>query len=159
MMFRRMTPPERFDLLILGGGSAAYSAAAVAARAERTVAIVEERSPGGTCPNHGCVPSKLFIEAADAYHAARRPRFDAIPARPELPFDFAGLVAGKDRRLLKHREHYDHPEQPQVHLFRGHGKLVGRDTIDIDGGPTLTGGGGADRHGRAAGRAGDRRHR
>ena len=135
-----MTPPRIFDLVILGGGSAAYAAASVAAKADRTVAIVEQRAAGGTCPNHGCVPSKLFIEAADAYHAARHPRFKSIPGRPELPFDFAELVAGKDHRILKHREHYDHPEQSQVHLFHGHGRLVDSRTIAIEGGPTLRGG-------------------
>ena len=134
-----MTSPHHFDLLILGGGSAAYRAAAVAAGADRTVAIVERRAPGGTCPNDGCVPSKLFIETADAYHAARFPRHDAIPGRPDLPFDFARLVAGKDHRILEHREHYIHPAQPQVQLFRGDGKLVAADTVAIDGGPTLTG--------------------
>jgi mercuric reductase len=129
-------PPARFDLVILGGGSAAYSAAAVATAAGRTVAIVEQRAPGGTCPNHGCVPSKLFIEAAEAYQQARRPRFDSVPARPELPFDFAKLVAQKDEQVIRHRQHY---EKPSVHLFRGHGRFVDSHTIAIDGGPRITG--------------------
>ena len=134
-----MNTPQHFDLLILGGGSAAYAAARVAADAGRTVGLIEQRSPGGTCPNHGCVPSKMFIEAAETVHLARFPRFDSVPSRPDLPFDFAKLVAQKDEQVLEHRKHYDDPKQPAVHLFRGHGTFTGDRTIAIDGGPTLTG--------------------
>ncbi len=133
------TPSQHFDLVILGGGSAAYSAAAVAARASRTVAIVEQRAAGGTCPNHGCVPSKMFIEAAEAYQNARFPRFDVIPTRADLAVGFPALVAQKDAQVLHHREHYDQPKQASVHLFRGHGRLVDAHTIDIDGAASVVG--------------------
>jgi mercuric reductase len=134
------TPPQRFDLVILGGGSAAFSAAAVAADAGRSVAIVEQRSAGGACPNHGCVPSKMLIEAAEAYHRSRFPLHACVASRADLAVDFAKLIAEKDERVLGHRQHYDQPSRAGVHLFRGHGRFVESRTIAIDGGPTLTGG-------------------
>ena len=134
-----MTPPQRFDLVILGGGSAAFSAAAVAASADRTVAIVEQRSPGGTCPNHGCVPSKFLIEAAEAVHRSRLPRHACVAPSAGLAVDFAELIREKDEWVLRSRERYAHPRQPQVHLFRGRGRFVDSHTIATEDGTRLTG--------------------
>ena len=134
------TPPQRFDLLILGGGSAAFAAAAVAADAGRSVAVVEQRSPGGTCPNHGCVPSKFLIEAAETYHRSRFPRHAALESPAGLAADFAKLIREKDQWVLNRRRHYEQPDRPNVHLFRGHGRFVGPHTIAIEGGPHLDGG-------------------
>ncbi len=131
--------PQTFDLVILGGGSAAYSAAAVAAKANRTVAIVEQRSPGGTCPNHGCVPSKFLIEAADTYHRANYPRHACLESHQGLSLDFAKLVREKDEWVLNRRKHYEHPEPDQIHLFRGHGRFADAYTIAVEGGPALRG--------------------
>ncbi len=131
--------PQHFDLLILGGGSAAYAAAAVAADAGRTVGIVEQRSPGGTCPNHGCVPSKFLIEAADTLHRSRFPRHSCMSSQAGLSLDFAQLIREKDQWVLNRRKHYDQPPQPAVHLFRGHGRFTDAHTLAVDGGPALTG--------------------
>ena len=134
-----MTPPRHFDLLILGGGSAAYAAAAVAHAAGRTVGIVEERSPGGACPNHGCVPSKFLIEAADTYHQSRFPRHACMESPAGLKVDFEKLVREKDGWVLNRRAHYEHPKEPTATLVRGHGRFVDPHTIEVDGGTRLRG--------------------
>ncbi|MBI4465433.1 MAG: cation transporter, partial [Acidobacteria bacterium] len=54
-----------FDLMILGGGSAAFAGAIKAAELGAKVAIVEKGTIGGTCVNIGCVPSKTLIKAAE----------------------------------------------------------------------------------------------
>ena len=56
---------ERYDLIVIGSGSAGV-AAALEARAQgaRTL-VVESGILGGTCVNVGCVPSKAFLRAAD----------------------------------------------------------------------------------------------
>lgn len=61
------------DLLIIGGGSAAFAAAIKARELGRTALIVEAGPIGGTCLNVGCVPSKVLVFAADT--AARKRRF------------------------------------------------------------------------------------
>ena len=131
------TPPV--DLLILGGGSAAFSAARVASDAGRTVTIVERHSPGGACPNVGCVPSKFLIEAAADYHRGRFPKHTCFEAQPDLAVDFARLVAEKDEWVLNRREHYDRPEMPGVSLIRGAGTFVAADVIELADGARLTG--------------------
>src|SRR6266508_5453673 len=60
---------ERFDLIVLGGGSAARDAAGKAAREhEARVALVEKERWGGSCPNVACTPTKAYLVAAELAH-------------------------------------------------------------------------------------------
>src|SRR5438045_9363069 len=69
---------ERFDLIVLGAGSAARDAAGKAKREHgANVAIVERERWGGSCPNIACRPTKAYLTAAELVHdvnteAARR---------------------------------------------------------------------------------------
>ena len=53
-----------YDLIVLGAGSAGFSAAITGADAGKRVALVGHGTIGGTCVNVGCVPSKAMIRAA-----------------------------------------------------------------------------------------------
>ena len=97
---------DTLDLLILGGGSAALSAARVAASQGKTVALVEDRAVGGACPNWACVPSKYLIEAARAYRAAIHPAYPGLPPAVGT-VDFPALMTAKDQLLGGHEKHYD----------------------------------------------------
>lgn len=60
---------ERFDLIVIGGGSAARDAAARAARRHGAkVALVERERWGGSCPNIACTPTKAYVVAAELVH-------------------------------------------------------------------------------------------
>ena len=63
---------HRFDMLILGTGTAGQLPAYRAARAGKSVAMIESREPGGTCANRGCDAKKPFVNAAHVVHAAER---------------------------------------------------------------------------------------
>ncbi len=54
---------NRFDLVILGAGSAAFAAAIKASELGARVTMTENRLIGGTCVNVGCIPSKNLIQA------------------------------------------------------------------------------------------------
>lgn len=71
-----------YDLVVVGAGSAGFSAAITAAEQGAQVALVGHGTIGGTCVNVGCVPSKALIRAAEALHHA-----NATPAK------FAGVTA------------------------------------------------------------------
>lgn len=60
---------DRFDLVVLGGGSAARDAANMAMRDyDARVALVERERWGGSCPNVACSPTKAYLVAAELTH-------------------------------------------------------------------------------------------
>lgn len=62
--------PTGVDVAVVGGGPGGYSAAIRAAQLDLDVVLVEEDALGGTCLNHGCIPSKALISATDLAHRA-----------------------------------------------------------------------------------------
>ncbi|HEV8099176.1 MAG TPA: NAD(P)/FAD-dependent oxidoreductase [Gaiellaceae bacterium] len=80
---------DRFDLVVLGGGSAARDAANMAMRDyDARVALVERERWGGSCPNVACSPTKAYLVAAELAHDAntRAPvlGIESGPARVDL---------------------------------------------------------------------------
>jgi mercuric reductase len=80
---------EQFDLIVLGGGSAARDAAHKAARDRGAqVALVERERWGGSCPNVACTPTKAYLVAAELAHDANElaPRIgiETGPAKVDL---------------------------------------------------------------------------
>ena len=57
-----------YDLVVLGTGNAGMRVASVAREAGWSVAMVENRDVGGTCPIRGCVPKKVLVAAAQVLH-------------------------------------------------------------------------------------------
>src|SRR3546814_15224484 len=65
----------RYDLAVIGAGSAGFSAAITAAEEGANVALIGHGTIGGTCVNVGCVPSKTLIRAVEGLpHARTAPR-------------------------------------------------------------------------------------
>lgn len=97
---RPMRPNGRnggaYDLVVIGAGSAGFSASITAADLGAQVALIGSGTIGGTCVNIGCVPSKTLIRAAETLHNARvAARFVGITAEAELT-DWRGTVRQKD---------------------------------------------------------------
>jgi dihydrolipoamide dehydrogenase len=86
-----------FDVAVLGGGPAGYTAAIRAAQLGANVACIEkEPELGGTCLRVGCIPTKAWVQTAHALHAAREihPKLGAPSGEPAL--DFARANEWKD---------------------------------------------------------------
>src|SRR6266478_8145703 len=64
-------PKRRYNMVVIGGGTAGLVTAAGAAGLGASVALVEKKLLGGDCLNVGCVPSKALIRAARAAAAVR----------------------------------------------------------------------------------------
>jgi dihydrolipoamide dehydrogenase len=78
-----------FDVAVLGGGPAGYTAAIRAAQLGARVACVErETELGGTCLRVGCIPTKAWVSTAHALHAAREidPKLGVVTGEPSLDF-------------------------------------------------------------------------
>jgi dihydrolipoamide dehydrogenase len=78
-----------FDVVVLGGGPAGYTAAIRAAQLGANVACVErETELGGTCLRVGCIPTKAWVSTAHALHAAREidAKLGVVVGEPSLDF-------------------------------------------------------------------------
>ena len=88
---------KTYDLVVVGAGSAGFSAAITAAEQGARVALVGDGTIGGTCVNVGCVPSKALIRAVEPLHQARAAcRFDGVRASAAIA-DWSAAVRQKDR--------------------------------------------------------------
>jgi len=123
---------ERFDLIVLGGGSAARDAAKKAtAKHGARVALVEKERWGGSCPNVACSPTKAYLVAAELAHDVntRAPTIgvEAGPARVDL----ARVHAWKET-LKKPQEQWVAELQAQgFATYTGEGTLVDAHTVQV----------------------------
>lgn len=100
---------KRFNLIVIGAGSAGFSAAITAAEHGAQVALIGYGMIGGTCVNVGCVPSKAMIRAAETLHQAKAAsRFAGIKAEAEIE-DWKALTTQKDDLVaaLRHAKYTD----------------------------------------------------
>ncbi|RYF82100.1 MAG: dihydrolipoyl dehydrogenase [Comamonadaceae bacterium] len=131
-------PTKTTTLLIIGGGPGGYVAAIRAAQLGVATMLVEGDTPGGTCLNIGCIPSKALIHAADEFDRVRR----ATPGAASSPLgiraeaasiDLAVTQAWKDgvvgkltggvAALLR---------KAGVQVVRGWARIVDGKTVDVD---------------------------
>jgi dihydrolipoamide dehydrogenase len=86
---------ESYDLAIIGGGPAGYTAALRAQGEGARVCIVESGSLGGTCLNRGCIPTKCFYHSTKTYHRIRE---NALPeiVWEKLSLDYAKMLERKN---------------------------------------------------------------
>src|SRR5260370_40944715 len=94
----------RYDLAIIGAGSAGFSAAITAAELGARVALIGHGTIGGTCVNTGCAPSKNLIRATEGlHHAAAAARFGGINAEARVA-DWRAVKRGKDALVSSLRQ-------------------------------------------------------
>ncbi len=127
---------EHFDLIVLGGGRAANLAIAASNAGWRT-ALIERDRLGGTCPNRGCVPSKLLIGFADAARHVREAERHFMGAGTKGA-DLGKIFASVNSYIEGVDERYEgRVEDAGVTLIRGEGRFVGHKLIEAAG-RTLT---------------------
>ena len=127
---------DLYDLVIIGGGTAALIAAHGAAGVGARVALIEQHRVGGDCLWTGCVPSKALIAAAATAHTMRdAARHGIDPIEPHV--DLARVMA--TIRAAQHViEPHDSPERLRdagVDVHVGHGRFTSPGVIDVDGRP------------------------
>ena len=61
-----------YDLIVIGAGPGGYEAAFEAADLGMKTALIEKEEPGGTCLNHGCIPTKALLHGAELFRKRRR---------------------------------------------------------------------------------------
>lgn len=129
------TPAGKYNLVVIGGGTAGLVSAAGAAGLGAKVALIERNLLGGDCLNVGCVPSKGVIRAARAAHDARSGTEFGIQQTADPQIGFAAAME-RMRRLRAGISEHDSAERFRklgVDVFIGHGRFVDPKTIDVDG--------------------------
>ncbi|HET7730931.1 MAG TPA: dihydrolipoyl dehydrogenase [Usitatibacter sp.] len=126
------------DVAVIGAGTAGLAAYRAAKAAGARAVIMEGGPYGTTCARVGCMPSKLLIAAAEAAHAVHRaPRFGVHPGPARI--DGAEVMA----RVRRERDRFvgfvlaGVESIPPADRIRGHARFVDRNTLQVEGGPTV----------------------
>lgn len=125
----------QYDLMTIGGGSAAFAAAIKAAELGAKVAIVEKGTIGGTCVNIGCVPSKTLIKAAELCYRSAYPKFEGLTACAP-PSDWQRVIRQKNELVAALREgkYVNVAEMyPNLTILQGTARLLGGRKVAING--------------------------
>jgi mercuric reductase len=126
----------QYDLIIIGGGSAAFSASATAAEMGLSVLMVNAGLDiGGTCVNVGCVPSKHLIRNAEQIHKAQHSSFKGVSSvSPKV--DYKAIIQQKKELVatLQKKKYLDVVSNlDTVEVLEGWAKFVDANTIEVDG--------------------------
>ena len=127
------TPDGRYNLVVIGAGTAGLVTAAVGAGLGAKVALIERHLMGGDCLNVGCVPSKGVIRAARVWASARDGATFGLSFPGGVECDFGAAMA-RMRRLRAGISHVDSCERFTglgVDVFIGEGRFTGRDTVQV----------------------------
>ena len=127
---------KKYDIIIVGGGNAGLGVSAVAHEAGKSIAFIEERDFGGTCPNRGCTPKKVLVAAGHALHEIERAKQHGIAVgEPKLDWtalirrekDMIGFIPGAMEGVARKRGD----------VYRGRATFVGPNSVAVNG-ETLT---------------------
>lgn len=121
-----------YDLVILGAGTAAMTAASRVRAQGWTVAVVDFRPFGGTCALRGCDPKKMLIGGTSAVDHVRRMRDKGVAGDAHI--DWTKLMAFKRTFTDPVPQSQERSYQSKgVDTFHGRARFTGRQTIDVDG--------------------------
>jgi glutathione reductase (NADPH) len=131
MASRQLGMIKKFDVIVIGTGSAASMVALRCREAGWQVAIVDSRPFGGTCSLRGCDPKKVLVGAAEVLDWGRRMQGKGIKAE-KLQIDWSELMRFKrsfTEPVPKRRE--DEFANAGIARFHGRARFVGPTTIDV----------------------------
>lgn len=140
MDWKNPAPAPRYNLVVLGAGTAGLVTAAGAAGLGARVALVERGLMGGDCLNTGCVPSKALLASARAAAAVRAAGRLGVRTgegtRADGPrVDFAGAMERmrKVRAELAAHDSAARFRDLGVDVFLGEGRFTAKDAVDVEG--------------------------
>jgi pyruvate/2-oxoglutarate dehydrogenase complex dihydrolipoamide dehydrogenase (E3) component len=129
--------PERFDVLVLGSGTAGKLTAWHMAQSGQRTAAVERRWIGGACPNIACMPSKNEIRSAEVAHLVRHAaEFGTMTGAMSVDMAIVRRLKREmvERQVAKHLQNY---KTSGVELIMGSARFVAPKMVEVN----LNGGG------------------
>ncbi len=128
-----------YDVAVIGGGSAGFAAARVAAGAGLRVTLIDgAKELGGTCILRGCMPSKALLYAAEVRHLCRHaPTWGVLPR--ETGFDFAAVMARKNAMIREFADFRRRQlENGAFELTRAYARFSGPHSLSLSNGRALS---------------------
>ena len=128
-------PAGRYNIVVIGAGTAGLITAVIAASLGAKVALIEKHLMGGDCLNVGCVPSKGIIRAARAWADLRNAEEFGLHIPPGVKYDFGAVMARmrKLRARISHNDSVHRYTKLGVDVYIGSGRFTGADTIQVEG--------------------------
>ncbi|RLE21774.1 MAG: mercury(II) reductase, partial [Acidobacteria bacterium] len=127
---------QKKHLIIIGGGSAAFSATIKANELGAAVTMINAGLPiGGTCVNVGCIPSKALIRAAEQVHHSNNHEFRGIQTSGHVA-DFKALMDQKQELVqeLRQAKYVDVvSDMEDFTLMEGHASFKDASTVSVNG--------------------------
>lgn len=126
------TPPEEYDLVVLGSGEAGKYIAWTQARKGKRAVVIERKYIGGSCPNIACLPSKNVIHSAKvASYFWRSAEFGI--SKDNTRIDMAS-VRDRKRKMVEAmvQVHLDNFKASGAELVKGSGRFIGPKTIEAE---------------------------
>jgi len=126
--------PEKFDVIVIGGGTAGLVTASGCARLGRRVALIEKHLLGGDCLWTGCVPTKALVATAKLAHQMRNAA--AYGLEPHEPKLSPRAIMESMREMRRITARHDDPVKFRnlgIEVIFGSAKFVSRNEVDVDG--------------------------
>jgi mercuric reductase len=124
---------ERYDLIVLGAGSAARDGAAKAQRDHGArVALVEQTRWGGSCPNVACRPTKAYLVAAELMHDVRAHAAERGIDLPAPVLDLARTRAWKDSLRRDQHSWVEVLRDAGYGIYPGQASFVDANTVRVE---------------------------
>lgn len=132
------TPPKpqpRYNLVVIGAGTAGLVASSIGAGLGGKVALIERSAMGGDCLNVGCVPSKAIISSARVYSSIRQAGEYGVTVPDGAEVDFPKVME-RMRRLraeISPHDSVDRFTKLGIDVFLGQARFVDSETIEVNG--------------------------
>jgi pyruvate/2-oxoglutarate dehydrogenase complex dihydrolipoamide dehydrogenase (E3) component len=129
-------PRGRYNLVVIGAGTAGLVTAALAAGLGARVALVERHLLGGDCLNVGCVPSKAVIRASRLVAEARRAAELGIPPPSDAQIDFGAAMERMRRiraRIAREDSAFRYRDELGVDVYLGSARFLDGETVELEG--------------------------
>jgi len=128
-------PRGRYNLVVIGSGTAGLTAAGGCAAVGGRVALIERHLTGGDCLISGCVPSKGIIRSARVAATVRQAADYGVRVPEGAAVDFPAVME-RMRRLrarISPADSVPHLKEMGVDVFLGQGRFTSSDTVEVDG--------------------------
>ncbi|MAI34708.1 MAG: mercuric reductase [Rubripirellula sp.] len=127
-------PSERYNLVVIGGGTAGLVSAMGAAGLGAKVALIERELLGGDCLNVGCIPSKSMLSVGRFIQSLRRAETLGIelPGDPKIQFPEIMARVRKLRADISPHDSAERFRSAGIDVFLGHGEFISRNQVQVD---------------------------